>query len=116
MVEVVLTEFVRSRIFDPQRPGTTIEGSSPEEFQRQLNCRPPLRILEGYAPFCKIHVHENWTRTRAGTLPINSENEGRLRSGYEARTSEELPVLSRWFEGVEAPVARYLLVIVYDLS
>ena len=37
-----------------------------------------------------------------------------LRSGYEARSREELPVLVRWFEGVEPPVADYLVVILYS--
>ena len=37
-----------------------------------------------------------------------------LRSDYEARTSDELPVLVRWFEGVEPPVAEYLIAILYS--
>jgi hypothetical protein len=37
-----------------------------------------------------------------------------LRSGYEARQRNELPVLVRWFEGVEVPVAAYLIPILYS--
>ncbi len=37
-----------------------------------------------------------------------------LRSAYEARTKDELPVLVRWFEGVEAPIADWLVVILYS--
>ena len=32
-----------------------------------------------------------------------------MRTTYEARTKDELPVLVRWFEGVEPPVADYLI-------
>lgn len=113
-MRIALTDFVRGKIFDPSRAGTLIRGSSPEEFEAHLNENEPQEVLDGYAPFCKLHVHPNWTRTRAGTLPLTAETEPHLRSGYEARTAEELPVLTRWLEGIEPPVAAYLLVIVYD--
>jgi hypothetical protein len=37
-----------------------------------------------------------------------------LRSAYEARSSDELPVLVRWFEGIDPPIANYLLPILYS--
>lgn len=37
-----------------------------------------------------------------------------LRSGYQARRDGELPVLERWFEGLEAPRAEWLDVILYS--
>ena len=37
------------------------------------------------------------TGVRRTTIPITSDNEHLLRSGYEARTEKELPVLNRWF-------------------
>jgi hypothetical protein len=46
-------------------------------------------------------------------VEITPDNERFLRSGYEARAEGELPVLTRWFEGIEAPVAAYLQVILY---
>ncbi|WP_049484995.1 DUF3228 family protein, partial [Stenotrophomonas maltophilia] len=45
---------------------------------------------------------------------ITEANRHLLRSGYEARNREELPVLVRWFEGVESPRANYLVVILYS--
>ena len=33
---------------------------------------------------------------------------------YEARTKAELPVLVRWFEGVQPPVANWLVAILYS--
>ena len=56
----------------------------------------------------------NWTSTRCLTVPINDDNRHLLRTAYEARTKDELPVLVRWFEGIEAPVANYLIVILYS--
>jgi hypothetical protein len=47
-------------------------------------------------------------------VPITDANRNLLRSAYEARTKQELPVLVRWFEGVEPPVANYLLPILYS--
>src|SRR6185437_5977209 len=55
-----------------------------------------------------------WTATRCLTVPITDANRHLLRSAYEARTKAELPVLVRWFEGVESPVANWLAVILYS--
>jgi hypothetical protein len=96
-----------------QQP-VVIDGSAPEAFERHLNAAAPLRVLDGYAPFCKLHVHRNWTSTRCLAVPITDDNRHLLRSDYEARTPDELPVLVRWFEGLEPPVADYLVVILYS--
>ena len=74
----------------------------------------PERVLPGYAPFCRLHVHRNWTSTRCLAVPVTDANRHLLRSDYEARTKDELPVLVRWFEGLEPPVANYLVPILYD--
>ena len=71
-------------------------------------------MLPGYAPFCVLHVHRNWTSTRCLTVPVTDANRNLLRSGYEARNDRELPVLVRWFEGVEPPVANFLVPILYS--
>jgi hypothetical protein len=71
-------------------------------------------VLPGYASFCQLHAHRNWTPTRCSVIPITDENRHQLRSAYEARTRQELPVLVRWFEGLEPPVAEYLLPILYS--
>lgn len=111
---IALTRFARTRLFPASGRRNAIAGATPEAFERHLNEHAPLRVLDGYAPFCKLHVHENWTQTRCLTVPITADNVHRLRSGYEARSKDELPVLVRWFEGVEPPVARYLIVILYS--
>ncbi len=112
-MSITLTEFARSRLFRAARRNT-IQDCTPEEFERRINAEPPLAVLDGYAPFCKLHVHRNWTSTRVLAVPITEDNRQHLRSEYEARTPDELPVLVRWFEGIEPPVADYLIVILYD--
>jgi hypothetical protein len=113
-MSIVLTEFARPRLFPAEPRRNTIQDCSAEQFVQRLNAETPVAVLDGYAPFCKLHVHRNWTRTRCMTIPIDDGNRHRLRSAYEARNSSELPVLVRWFEGVEPPVAEYLIVILYD--
>ena len=113
-MSIVLTDFARNRLFPRVSRRNTIQDCTPEQFERHLNASPPLAVLDGYAPFCKLHVHRNWTSTRCIAVPITDANRHLLRSGYEARTPAELPVLVRWFEGVEPPVAGYLVVILYD--
>lgn len=113
-VTIALTQFARARLFPRDGRRNAIVGCSAEAFEAHLNTQDPVKVLQGYAPFCVLHVHDNWTQTRCLTLPITLQNQHLLRSGYEARNSRELPVLNRWFEGVEPPVARYLIVILYS--
>ena len=113
-MSIVLTDFARGRLFPKEPRRNTIQDCTPAEFERRLNEEPPLRVLDGYAPFCKLHVHRNWTSTRLIAVPITDRNRHLLRSDYEARTPSELPVLVRWFEGVEPPVADYLVAILYS--
>lgn len=113
-MSIVLTEFARPRLFPRTPRANTIQDCSAEQFVQHLNTHEPLKVLEGYAPFCKLFVYQNWTSTRCLTVPITDGNRHLLHSGYEARNREELPVLVRWFEGVESPVADYLVVILYS--
>jgi len=115
-MSIVLTPFARTRLFPRQPRGNAIRDCTPEAFARRIDLETPLKVLEGYAPFCRLHVHRNWTSTRCLTVPITGDNRHLLRSAYEARTKDELPVLVRWFEGVEPPVAAYLVVILYSAA
>ena len=113
-MRIVLTDFARTRLFPRESRRNTIRDVTAEAFEAYLNAHRPLAVLDGYAPFCKLHVHRNWTSTRCMAVPITDANRHLLRSDYEARTRDELPVLVRWFEGVDAPVAEYLVAILYD--
>lgn len=111
---IILTPFAKARLFPKTRRPNTIQDITPAEFVAHLNAQAPARVIDGYAPFCKLHVHRNWTSTRCLTIAISDDNRHLLRSGYEARNKDELPVLTRWFEGLMAPVADYLVVILYS--
>jgi len=113
-MRIVLTDFARPRLFPRVPRPNTIRDITAAQFEQALNERTPLQVLPGYAPFCVLHVHANWTSTRCLTAPITAENRHLLRSRYEARNDRELPVLVRWFEGLEPPVAGYLLPILYS--
>ena len=116
--QVVLSQFARQRLFPGPGRLDKIQGTSPEAFEAHINAHEPQTVLDGYADFCKLLVFENWTDTRVMAVKITRANRHLLRSGYEARVQTELPVLTRWFEGLtgefEPPRANYLLVIVYN--
>ena len=110
-----MTEFAL-RNWEPGARGTKIEGISPEELTAECNAAlaDGARLVEGYAPFCTHLFLKNSTTTRCSFAPITDENKHLLQSGYRSRRAGELPVLERWFEGLEAPPACYLDVILYS--
>lgn len=118
-MQVELTQFCILRHFTADRPGTVITDHTPKQFQDELNRRLAFvgytaEIVDGYADFCKLVFVKNWTNAKTGTLPITDENRHLLKSDYKARVDGELPVLTRWFEGIDAPTANYLCVVVYS--
>ena len=111
---IVLTPFARARLFPLEPRRSAIQDCTASEFERRLNEEEPVTVLPGYAPFCRLHVHRNWTSTRCSVIAIDVDNRHLLRSAYEARSSDELAVLTRWFEGIEPAVANYLIPILYN--
>lgn len=92
---------------------TRVLGISPEALVAQCEAEGgPL--VDGYAPFCKHLFLKNDSETRAAFAPITDTNRGALRSGYVTRREGELAVLERWFEGIEAPRAEWLDMILYS--
>ena len=84
------------RQFSPEYGGSRIT-MAPADFEATVNeyyqANPTL--ADGYAPFCKHVFMPNFAGLTAGTAPITPENEHLLRSVYEARTEQELPVMVR---------------------
>lgn len=122
--KIKITDFGK-RHFDTKFGGTKITNKTPEEFEAYINEQIKLydenpgllegNVMEGYAPFCKLIAIKNFTNAKVGTMPITNENFIYIRHGYSSRTPEELPVLSRYFMlPLPAPVADYLIVIVYS--
>lgn len=75
-------------------------------------------LKNGYAPFCKhVFIVNEWQGICASAVAITDANQSMLKSGYEARSERELPVLCRWFEGMPpgtSDTAKYLDVILYS--
>lgn len=134
MSKIQVTNF-GERHFKSSFKGTKVKSHTKEEFETVVtNCMDAIengntipndphftmgddvKLLDGYAPFCKLLVVPNFTDAKTGTLPITMENFQHLRTGYSARTEGELPVLSRWFEVPNqfVPTADYLVVVLYD--
>lgn len=118
--KVKITEFAK-RHFDPKSGVTKIKNFTIQEVEDYLNSMLKVgsnvmaKVMDGYAPFCKLIAVKNWTNARVGTMKIDLTNYQYLRFGYEARTLDELPVASCWFElPLPAPKAEYLIFVVYS--
>ena len=56
-------------------------------------------LKDGYAPFCKhLFIPNTFTTVATSCVEITKENQRFLRSGYEARRSNELAVLVQWID------------------
>lgn len=100
--------------------GGTVFSKTIEEFETIVNQRyEEGKLKDGYASFCKhLFVENDFTDAVTNVLPITPENEGMLRSHYEARNEKELPVLTRYFPrslvGGNLPKAKFLDLILYS--
>lgn len=92
---------------------TQIVGLTPDALVALCNdAKGPL--IDGYAAFCKHLFLKNPSETRAAFAPITDETRPYLHSGYLTRRDGERAVLERWFEGLEAPRAEWLDIILYS--
>lgn len=120
--DIALDEFALRQFSDPNYAGTKLSIST-EKFmqhvhgyyaerkhiQDEFNDAPVL--VDGYAPFCKhIFMPNFMDDVRDGAVEITSDNEHLLRTKYEARRDDELPVLMRYFPGdkVDPAESKYL--------
>lgn len=125
---IKITDFAE-RHFKPDFSGTKILNMSIKEVEDIMNNLNNLKyyyddqiddfnsykILDGYAPFCKLLFIKNFTDAKVGTLKITIDNYQYLRSGYKSRTDSELPILSRWFElPLKTPTAEWLVFVLYS--
>ena len=91
----------------------------PQEFAERINeiyVEGNAILQEGYAPFCKHIIIDNFTSTKSAISQITPENQHLLMSDYESRTEKELAVLVRWFpkDKFELKIAKYLDIILYS--
>ncbi len=114
-MNIALTNFAM-RQWDKTDGKSKIIGLSPERLVSLCNeaVAAGAELVAGYAPFCRHLFLENPSPTLCSFSPVTDENRHLLQSGYVARRDGELAVLERWFEGLEAPRAAYLDVILYS--
>ena len=74
------------------------------------------KLRDGYAPFCKHLFIPNWTSAVSGFVKLTDENTQYLKSGYDARRENELPVLCQWLDITKVPAgkAAFLDIILYS--
>lgn len=101
----------------------TILDISIAKFEDIVNDRyKEEHLKDGYAPFCKhLFIVNDLVDVDVNVLRITPENEGLLRTKYEARTEKELPVLVRYFPkelvltgSLQLPKAKFLDLILYS--
>lgn len=102
---------------DPEYGGTHIafdKGDFVTEVERAH--RGGQALVDGYAPFCKHVFVPNFVGAVVGDMEIDASSKKLLKTGYKARTEEELAVLCRWFDRTDvAPrEAKWLDVILYS--
>lgn len=78
------------------------------------------QFKEGYAPFCKHLFIKNFVPNfKPNYVPITDQTEKLIKTCYETRQQNELPVLSRYIPldsltDVDIPDAKYLDIILYS--
>ncbi len=80
-----------------------------------INTSKGEQLKEGYAPFCKHMIIENFNEFTANTTEITPENIKYLKTGYFQRNKGEASVLMRWLDAtkVKQKKAKYLDIILY---
>ena len=85
--------------------------------------KAPYLIHAGYADFCKIITISNQKKQEYHFPTISSNVVSRkearqqgavFHTAYEARTEEELPILTEWVTGIEKKTAPFVHIIVYS--
>lgn len=114
---LVMDAFALRQFNNPSYAGSQI-FFDPVEFEAKVNeaYEGGLPLVDGYAPFCKHIFVPNFCGAKCGYVPLSDEIVPLVRSGYEARTPQELPVLTQWVDAkdITAPVATHLDVILYS--
>lgn len=117
---LILDSFV-FRAFDKTQTQNYIDYPK-EQFLSETNklLTSYTQFKEGYAPFCKHLFIKNFVpHLKARYLPLNDTTEKLVKTCYETRQANELPVLSRYIPVTainqnEMPDAVFLDIILYS--
>ncbi|HFB2047845.1 MAG: DUF3228 family protein [Hyphomicrobiaceae bacterium] len=110
-----ITEFAL-RNWSAYQGKAKVKGITPEDLVAQCNLllNSGAELKAGYASFCKHIFLRNSFHAGCAFAKITEQNRHLLNSAYRSRRDGELPVLERWFEGLEIPKAKYIDVILYS--
>jgi len=101
----VINDFCKSQ-FDKEQARNGLIDYDTKEFLDTIQGKfdkGEIKLIDGYAPFCKHLFVPNFTNAISSFIKITPENKKFLNSDYVARKDNELPVLERWFEISDMP-------------
>ena len=120
-MNIELCEFAERQL-DANYAGTRVTPEIVESLIKQAEVLEDY--IPGYADFCRILCLKNTDENGEfifndlTLLTVEKEwainNGGVLKTAYEARNENELPVLVEWIEGIEPPVAPFVHLILYS--
>ncbi|SOV73577.1 conserved protein, unknown function [Plasmodium sp. gorilla clade G3] len=118
--EVDLDEFCYKQ-FDEKNKSCSYIPYDKEKFVIKVNeliKERKIKVLPGYADFCKHIFIENFTEATVETMEINNKNRDLIKTDYISRRDNELPVLVRWLckKDIKDQImkAKYLDLILYS--
>eukprot|EP01041_Mallomonas_annulata_P004215 gene4215-8389_t len=113
----VLDAFGARQFNNPSYTGTQVEYDC-DGFVHAVNdaYNSGSPLVDGYAPFCKHLFIPNFAGVRCGYTKITPDNLKSIKSIYESRKENELPVLIQYLDRDEfpPPLATFLDIILYD--
>ena len=113
-----LDPFARRAFNNPNYAGTQVHFDE-AAFEAKVNAiweSGAVKLVDGYAPFCKHLFIENFAGVECGYAAITPENAHLIESCYDARKEGELAVLIQYFDRkkVPPPTATFLDIILYS--
>ncbi|SOV10097.1 conserved protein, unknown function [Plasmodium gaboni] len=118
--EVDLDEFCHKQ-FDEKNKSCSYIPYNKDKFIIKVNeliKERKIKVLPGYAEFCKHIFIENFTDATIETMEINNKNRDLIKTDYISRRDNELPVLVRWLckKDIKDQImkAKYLDLILYS--
>jgi len=113
-----LDRFARRQFNRGDYTGTQVNFSE-DAFEARINEiweSGTVKLVDGYAPFCKHLFVENFASVECGYSEITPNNKHLIESCYEARKEGELAVLIQYFDRakVPPPQASHLDIILYS--
>ncbi|EUD65306.1 hypothetical protein C922_04249 [Plasmodium inui San Antonio 1] len=117
--QVDLDEFCYKQ-FDKTKKSCAFIPYDKKEFLDKVNeliRKKKIKVVPGYAGFCKHIFVENFTEATVETIEINSKNRDLIKTDYISRRDNELPVLIRWISKKDVKdiiKAKYLDLILYS--